>query len=569
MKREGEKVNQAVFDSRQIGLSRETLLGHDLVRKNLKALADSGQDLSLDWIIRAPSSASINEEGQGEKTALSVSGQSQASRHDPGREAEQWLERQKARPDYPAPGEPVILFGCGNPFVVALLLNEHPVILYEPESLLLLAVFRRHDFSSSFSGQSGELTILTPWHLASGEKPQAKNLLVHPPAQRRAAAQLSNLRKLFDSRRRDLSSLTGCKLKLMIVAPISGGSWPVAVSLARSVEGGAHDLRFISWDESFRQMETQARLAARDGSGAPVARLFEECGRKVLGEAALFRPDLVIVLAQAPLDGPTLARLREVTDAPLIFWLVEDVRNFPYVAEVAPAYDVLFHIQQSGLDEILKNWGVDKSEYLPLAADPFLFKPLDRNELFRSYRADLSFMGAGYPNRRRIMSRLAESYWPSSGRPQDSFKIFGSGWNGAEGRLKEHLFEGGRRVSLPECALIYAGGRINLNIHSSFQAQPEFDQASLFVNPRTFEIAAAGAFQIVDRRPLLADLFTAGQELAVADEAEALPDMIDYFLNNYDEAEFIGQAARRRVLAEHTYARRFDSILSFLGWREN
>ena len=547
-------------------LTKEALLEQELVKLNLRALEAGKQHLALRWLIEAPSLNPVTElTGDDGRRVILVSGQSQSSRRDPVREARQWLDKQKD--EDPGPGNDYVLFGLGNPWAAGLLLQERPLSVFEPEPLALLAVFSRHDFSANLSGRSNMMRLLTPWHLAEGEMKPGSTLLIHPPAQRRALGQLSCLKRILHASGSALSRLAGRGLKVMVVAPISGGSWPVAASLARAVEAGPHELFFLQWDDSFRRLETEANKAVgKPESGKLAARLFERAGQRAAQAAASFQPDLVIALAQAPLDGAALARLREHTEAFLAFWLVEDFRHFAYVAEVAPAYDFLFHIQKGGIEKALKNWGIGNSAYMPLAADPSLFKPIEAVPF--NYRADLSFMGAGYPNRRNVLGRLAEAYWPRSGRPAEAFKIFGSGWDGAGEALTGHLFEGGRRVSLAECALIYAGGQVNLNLHSSFSAATDFEPQSLFVNPRTFEIAASASFQIIDARPLLPELFEAGQELITVSEAKELPDVIDHYLKRPDEARAIGAAARERVLIEHSYDQRLKEMLAQMGWSE-
>lgn len=546
-------------------LTREALLNNDLVKLNLRALDDGKQRLALSWLMEAPSLNPVAElEGDEGRRVIVVSGRSQSSRRDPVKEARQWLDKQKA--DGPALDN-VILFGLGNPWAAGLLLRGRPVSVFEPEPLVLLAVFSRHDFSANLSGRSWMMKILTPWHLAKGDIEPGSTLLVHPPAQRRAMGQLSCLKRSLNSSGPGLARLAGRRLKLMVVAPVSGGSWSVAASLARAVEAGPHELFFLRWDESFQRLEAEAHKAANEvEAGKLVGRLFESAGQRAAQAAACFGPDLIIALAQAPLDNAALARLRERSEAPLAFWLVEDFRHFAYVGEVVPAYDFLFHIQKGGFEEVLKNWGIGNSAYLPLAADTALFKPME--SVPDAYRADLSFMGAGYPNRRDILDCLARTYWPQTGRSAGAFKIFGSGWDGAGAALKGHLFENGRRVSQAECALIYAGGKVNLNLHSSFSAANDFEPQSLFVNPRAFEIAASASFQIVDARPLLPELFVPGQELVTISEAKELPGVIDYYLKNPDEARAIGAAARQRVLREHSYNSRLKEMLAHMGWSE-
>ena len=553
-----------------VGLTRAALMERPILKKNLAALVAGGQHLALAWLTEAAPLKPVTEvAGAGGQAIMVVGGQSQASRHDPVREARQWLDKARERQPW-AVSAPVLLFGFGSPWTVALLLEEPGGTLgvFEPDPLVALAALSQHDFSLALADPDRGLKLLTPRHLSRGLELSDPTLLVHPPAQRREAAQLSQLRRALAGSGPDLSGLSGHDLKLMIVPPLSGGSWPVAVSLARAVEMSRHQLFFLEWEAELKRLEAEAhRARSPEEGGRLIARLFERTGQRVTEAATEFQPDLILALAQAPLDAPALTRLRESFRALLAFWLVEDFTFFSYIAEVAPAYDFLFHIQEGLIEETLGDWGLSRSAYLPLAADPDLFQPRSAAET-EVYQADLSFMGAGYPNRRRLLGLLAADYWPKTGRPAGTFRIFGSGWEGVDARLKAHLFEGGRRVSQPECALIFAGGRVNLNIHSGPASRPEFWPDGGFVNPRTFEIAAAGGLQIVDPRPLMPSLFEAGRELAVAEGPEALPDLIDHYLAHPEEAQTIGRAARARVLAEHSYSHRLNQLLAHLGWRD-
>lgn len=545
-------------------ITRAELNRHPLARKNLAALAGSGQNEALAWLNEAPAGGAVElAEGTGGLKILAVGGQAQASRYNPQKEADQWLEKNFP----PAAGSAsFILFGLGSPWLAAGLLEKTAVTFFEPDPVVVLAAFSLCDFSRFLA--DGRLRLLTPWHMADeSDDWSGSTILVHPPAQRREPAQLANLKKALGGRGRDLRGLSGRAPRIMIIPPLSGGSWPVAVALARAAETGGYPLLFLDWAPGLKELEAEAQKAQPADSARLAGRLFEQTAPAAAAAAAEFQPDLIVTLAQAPLDALGLARLRETGNAPLAFWLVEDCRNFDYVAQVAPSYDALFHIQPGLIEPILRNWGLPQTRawYLPLAADPDIFQPLPSN-LANSFSVDLSFMGAGYPNRRRVLGDLAAKYWPGTGRAAGAFKVFGSGWAGADPALRAHLFEGGRRVTVPECALIYAGGRVNLNIHSSFRSTPGFDPDSRFVNPRTFEIAAAGTLQLVDPRPLLPELFEAGRELIVAETPEHLPELINYYLAHPAEAEAIGRAARVRILAEHTYVHRLKKMLADLGW---
>src|SRR6185436_7068680 len=105
------------------------------------------------------------------------------------------------------------------------------------------------------------------------------------------------------------------------------------------------------------------------------------------------------------------------------------------------------------------------------------------------------FAGAGYRNRRLAFRSLLDL----------GLKVWGSDWSGA-GVLDAVVQRGGARIDPDELVRIANATDVNLNLHSSTYVdgvEPNGD----FVNPRTFELAAAGAFQLVDERALLPSLF--------------------------------------------------------------
>ena len=84
------------------------------------------------------------------------------------------------------------------------------------------------------------------------------------------------------------------------------------------------------------------------------------------------------------------------------------------------------------------------------------------------------------------------------------------------------------------------------------------------VNQRLFDVPAAGAFVLTDRRDQTESLFEPGKELVCYREPEEVPDLIRYFLARPGERQRIVRAARARVLAEHTWTHRVQSILARL-----
>jgi len=84
------------------------------------------------------------------------------------------------------------------------------------------------------------------------------------------------------------------------------------------------------------------------------------------------------------------------------------------------------------------------------------------------------------------------------------------------------------------------------------------------VNQRLFDVPAAGAFVLTDWRDQIENLFDPGKELICYHEPEEVPDLVRYFLAHPAERQRITRAARTRILAEHTWTHRIQSILAHL-----
>jgi spore maturation protein CgeB len=223
-----------------------------------------------------------------------------------------------------------------------------------------------------------------------------------------------------------------------------------------------------------------------------------------------------------------------------------------YFRHMASAYSHFFHIQGQTLETELDRLGANH-HFLPVAAHPPVHRPLDISETDRArYYAPVGFMGHGYPNRQLVFSRLAQRGLPLA--------IWGTAWP-KKGGWKLLVREHGRRLTSDEVVKVYNACDVVLNLHSSPTADDGVAKAD-FVNPRTFEVAACGGFQLVDRVQGLEKLFAPGREIAVFGSEDELLEMARYYLANPEERARIAQAGRRRVLNEHTYYHRMERLLT-------
>ncbi|MFT4301329.1 MAG: glycosyltransferase [Desulfovibrio sp.] len=344
-------------------------------------------------------------------------------------------------------------------------------------------------------------------------------------------------------------------LRILVVLPMYGGSLSIGRYCARALEEMGHSVRTFEAPLMFPAFTGLQGLGLPPAQTAQLENSFlQVVSQAVWAQVQAQEPHLVLALAQAPMGRSLLQRLKRA-GVRTAMWFVEDHTVFQYWQAYAPLYDVFAIIQKQPFMNQLAEIGQNNFLYLPMAAHPDFHKPIDLSaEERREYGADIGFLGAGYPNR-----RLA--FRPLLGR---NFKIWGSDWEG-ESLLAAHVQRGGARIDAAESVKIYNATKVNLNLHSSLQTTDLVSQGD-FVNPRTFELAAMNAFQLLDERSLLSDLFALG-ELATFGTIEEFYAKIDYFLAHPEERVAYTTRARERVLRDHTYTRRMQTLLEFIAER--
>ena len=345
--------------------------------------------------------------------------------------------------------------------------------------------------------------------------------------------------------------------RILVVLPFYGGSLPIGRYCVEALRETGRLVDVFEAPDFFGAFSALKNLRVGTDRLEFLENSFlQGVSQAILAKVDAFEPDLVLCMAQAPLSRQALKRLR-ADKVPTAMWFMEDFRLFTYWRAFAPYYDVFAVIQKDPFLQELTAGGQPNALYLPMAALPSLHRPLELSAAEQAeYGAELSFLGAGYPNRQRAFARLAELGL--------KFKIWGTEWEGNP-RLAPLVQRQGARISPEDAARIYNATDINLNLHSSVQAEALVAPGD-FVNPRTFELAACGVFQLTDSRSLLPELF-AEDEIAQFSDFDELTAQIRRFNAAPQERAAYAAKARARVLAEHTYARRMDTLMAFVAER--
>jgi len=464
---------------------------------------------------------------------ITVGGRPLDSRRDPVSVAE--------RAASAIPHGPVVMLGMGTGYLLeAVRRRGIDVAAVVERTDILRAALSTRDFREALSktavvaledlGDLGSLARL---------RARADGVIVHAPS----AAEAPELKALAD---RWMQIPVARPARVLVVGPTAGGSVGVARSVASAVEASGAELRLFDASPFANAQRAFGELGV-DATSRQVleGRFTLLLGEAIVAVAADWRPDLIIALAQAPLTEPALSALRSL-GIPTAFWFVENIRVLPYWRQVCAFYDVVYAIQPTAVDRIA-DAGATRVAYLPMACDARLHRRVPLGDADRvRFGSRVSFAGAPYLNRRHLLVSVADL----------GLKVWGDGWESTA--LAASLGQQGR-FDIEQMVRIFSGSDVNLNIHSADHVaglDPEPD----YVNPRTFELAACGAFQIVDRRDPLPALFADDEVVTFSSTAE-MRALSQHYLARPSERQAIAARAESRARRDHTYDRRVGVIL--------
>jgi spore maturation protein CgeB len=183
--------------------------------------------------------------------------------------------------------------------------------------------------------------------------------------------------------------------------------------------------------------------------------------------------------------------------------------------------------------------GLDPTTHFPVPPDP-------------RFEGDLAFLGNRLPDRE---ARVEEFFLGAAATlPERSFLIGGSGWE--DKPMPPNVRNLGHVFTADHNAL-NCTPRAVLNVSRESMARYGFSPAT-----RVFEAAGAGACLITDAWEGIEAFFEPEREILVASSGAEVAETLAGL--EAGKARAIGEAALRRVLAEHTYAHRAALVEALL-----
>lgn len=440
----------------------------------------------------------------------------------------------------------LVVFGFASAYHLEELIKARPVqvTVIEPSLSVLIKALQIRDLSEVLSKID---------RLEIGAEPKLdflevdSELILRPQTQAVSVEACTYLKSNFYGKR-GFSTLNPT---MAVVGPLQGGTLPIAGYTSRSLrilKQRVRDFDLSSFAPSYHLignfLKTKQRQYIMESN-------YVEMVSQLILESVDEKPvDIMIFMAQAPVSARVLTELRK-RGIITVLWFVEDYLRFTYWKQMAQYYDFVFTIQKGAAMQAIKAAGAGEVHYLPTACDPDVHVPLNLSDQDKArWGSPISFVGAGYYNRQQMFASFANM----------PFKIWGTEWP-TNRPFDSMVQESGRRLSPDEYIKIFNSTQININLHSSAE-RAGVDPYGDFINPRTFELAACGAFQLCDERQLLPETFIPGKEIITFSDRDDLKAKIDYYLAHPEERQKVVNAARQRVLCEHTYQHRMHEMLS-------
>lgn len=268
------------------------------------------------------------------------------------------------------------------------------------------------------------------------------------------------------------------------------------------------------------------------GAPAPLPRgLIEGIGR--------FAPQVVVCVGGATFVPSALRPL--LPGNPVVVGIAQsDPQALPASLAIAARFD-LFYTQDEGSLEVYRRQGV-AAGYLALAADPGALFPTPNGTScdvlyfgkWTAYRHEL-LRAVARAARVRILAYRGETRWDVPTTPQCDDEL----------ALRREI-NGARLVLDPT--------------RSELCSDPAHD--AYRITPRSFMAAACAVPALLEERCPLDGLFTAGEEIVTFDGTPAgAATAVRALLADEPRRRAIGEAARHRLLASHTWLHRARRVL--------
>jgi spore maturation protein CgeB len=263
--------------------------------------------------------------------------------------------------------------------------------------------------------------------------------------------------------------------------------------------------------------------------------LMDTIAARLAARIARFQPDLVIAVGGFHTPRAVLAAIGSLKRRPPVVGWVGDIFT-PGDGDRAEHYDLIAYTDSA----LVRRHGELGLKAQAAFAPHAVVQRRSPPSMTRRQR--LMFLATPTPGRRAAIEALTSP-----------LTLYGRGW--PSGARREAV---SRRIRPSEILGLYATHLAALNIRSD-------NNVIDGLNQRNFQPALTSTPLIADDQADLPLCFEPGREVLVWRQPAEIDAHFERLRRSPDEARAIGQAFRHRVLAEHTYGRRLESMRQALG----
>lgn len=240
---------------------------------------------------------------------------------------------------------------------------------------------------------------------------------------------------------------------------------------------------------------------------------------------------------------------------PTVFWNKEDPTHYPDrvhdFVKTAQLFDFVFTTAEECVEKYKNDYGIENVYALPFATNPKVFNPIDNSEAPRT--KDMVFAGSWYANhieRSKTMHKLFNSLINNGYELAFYNRYYGD--NDPNHLVPEQYKKYEKpSVSNKETSLVYKSSIFGLNFNTVVDSNTMFAR-------RVFELMSSNTLVLSNYSKGMEKIF--GNNVIFLDtEPKRLEELTP------DTIERIREENLNNVLANHTYAKRFEYILNAIG----
>ncbi|WP_207481463.1 CgeB family protein [Arenibaculum pallidiluteum] len=327
--------------------------------------------------------------------------------------------------------------------------------------------------------------------------------------------------------------------------------------IIRALAAHGHRITFYEPDAYDRQKHRDmddppwARVVVYEADEASALRALELArGADVLVKASgVGVNDALLEAALPDVAGTGALKIFWDVDAPATLARMRKDEDDPFRAQVARYDMVLTYGGGQPVVDAYGRFGARLCVPIYNALDPETHHPVPAAPRFA---ADLGFMASRLPDRERRCD--AFFFKAAELAPGRRFLLGGNGWDGKpmspNVRYVGHVYT--RDHNALNCSALAV-----LNVTRDSMAETGFSPPT-----RVFEAAGAGACLVTDAWEGIEMFLEPGTEVLVARDGAEVAAHVEALTP--ERSRRIGEAARRRMLAEHTYAHRAGEVVALL-----